>query len=64
MGVESNKPQDWITGKIKVNGEVVSTMSGSYLGFFDVDGERFYDVRDAPEILQKVTGVSFNRDEV
>ena len=38
--------QDHFTGEIKVRGEKVSDIKGNYMGYFDIDGVRYWDIRD------------------
>ena len=38
--------QDYITGVIKQNDEIVSEIKGTYLGYLEFDGERYWDARD------------------
>ncbi|EGR32781.1 oxysterol binding, putative [Ichthyophthirius multifiliis] len=45
-GKVKKKPSDYISGEIKVNGKVVSTCYGSYLGFIEFDGVRYWDFRE------------------
>ena len=40
------KPSDYICGDIIQDGEVKSKVYGSYLGFVDFDGKRYYDHRE------------------
>ncbi len=42
------RPQDYIKGEIKHNGKTVSTIYGSYVGFVEFDGVRYWDARDGP----------------
>lgn len=39
------RPSDYCSGKILQKGKVVASISGSYLGFLDIDGNRFWDGR-------------------
>ena len=38
--------QDYFTGEIKKAGETVSTIKGNYMGYYDFDGVRYWDIRD------------------
>lgn len=44
-GKTKKKPSDYIHGDIKVNGRIVSSCVGSYLGFIEFDGKRYWDHR-------------------
>ena len=46
MGKVKKKPSDYISGDIKINGKVVSSCYGSYLGFIEFDGKRYWDFRE------------------
>jgi len=39
------KGRDYFKGEIKQNGKVVSTLTGSYMGYIDFDGVRYWDIR-------------------
>lgn len=41
-----NRVQDFLKGEIKVNGKKVSEIYGTYLGFLEFDGIRYWDARD------------------
>ena len=41
-----NRPQDYFEGDIKKDGQVVSKIYGSYLGFTEFDGVRYWDARE------------------
>ena len=43
------KHQDFFKGEIKVRGIKVSDIYGSYMGFFDIDGKRYWDIRRADD---------------
>ena len=38
-------PRDYFTGEIKRDGEVVSKIFGSFMGYVDFDGVRYWDGR-------------------
>ena len=40
-----NYPKDYFTGEIKREGEVVSKIFGSFMGYIDFDGVRYWDGR-------------------
>ena len=40
FGKVKKKPTDYVEGEIKLNGQVVSKIYGSYLGFLEFDGKR------------------------
>ena len=39
------KQSDYFEASINVNGKSVSKISGTYLGWIDIDGMRYYDYR-------------------
>ena len=41
-----NRPQDYFTGTIKFNEKVVSNITGTYMGYMEFDGIRYWDARD------------------
>lgn len=43
------KHQDFFKGEISVKGIKVSDIYGSYMGFFDIDGKRYWDIRQAQD---------------
>lgn len=45
LGKTKKKPTDYFSGEITVNGKVVSKCTGSYNGFIDFDGIRYWDFR-------------------
>lgn len=45
IGKVKKRPTDFLEGEIKVTGKVVSRVFGSYLGFLDFDGVRYWDVK-------------------
>jgi len=51
--------QDAFTGEIKVRGEKVSDIKGNYMGYFDIDGVRYWDIRDKD---QHFTPVDMKQD--
>jgi len=54
FGKIKKKPSDYFEGIITVNGEAVSKISGSYLGFIDIDGKRYFDYRHVTPFECKV----------
>lgn len=40
-----NRPKDYIIGEIRKDGVVVSKLFGTYFGYLDFDGERYWDIR-------------------
>lgn len=52
IGVEKNRPKDYFQGSIyRINDdqekqEQVSTIYGNYMGYLDIDGQRYFDVRN------------------
>eukprot|EP00825_Cyclidium_porcatum_P049144 TRINITY_DN8423_c0_g1_i1.p1 TRINITY_DN8423_c0_g1~~TRINITY_DN8423_c0_g1_i1.p1 ORF type:complete len:267 (-),score=35.77 TRINITY_DN8423_c0_g1_i1:58-858(-) len=45
VGKEKKKPTDYLSGDIKINGKVVSKVYGTYLGYIEFDGVRYWDQR-------------------
>ena len=41
-----NRPQDYFTGTIKFNEKEVSNITGTYMGYMEFDGIRYWDARD------------------
>ena len=39
-------PKDYVQGKITKNGQVVSEMSGNYMGYLEFDKVRYFDLRE------------------
>ena len=39
------KGRDYFKGEIKKDGKVVSTLTGTYMGYIEWDGERWWDIR-------------------
>lgn len=39
------RPSDYFSGKINHKGKAVSVVNGSYLGFLNIDQDRFWDGR-------------------
>jgi len=48
FGKVKKRPTDYIEGEIKVNGQIVSRISGTYLGWIEIDGNRYFDYRFLP----------------
>jgi len=46
IGNVRRKPKDYLIGAITKNGVQVAEMSGSYAGFLEFDGKRYWDQRD------------------
>ena len=40
------KTQDYFDGEIKRGGQTVAKINGNYMGYFDIDGVRYWDIRD------------------
>lgn len=51
------KKQDFLWGEIFHNDKKVSTVEGTYVGFLDIDGKRYWDYRAKDQICFK----NFNR---
>ena len=39
------KGRDYFKGEIKQNGRVVSVLTGTYMGYIEFDGVRYWDIR-------------------
>jgi hypothetical protein len=47
MGFVRRMPRDYFTGHIERDGlQVVNKIYGTYMGYADFDGKRYYDVRE------------------
>mmetsp|Transcript_35773 Transcript_35773/g.54784 ORF Transcript_35773/g.54784 Transcript_35773/m.54784 type:complete len:195 (-) Transcript_35773:56-640(-) len=47
IGGVKKRPKDYFKGRIEQNNQVVSDdIFGTYMGYFDASGRRFYDARD------------------
>jgi len=45
FGKVKKRPSDYIEGVITVNGEPVSTVRGTYMGYIEIDDKRYFDYR-------------------
>ena len=45
------KAQDYFTGEIKRGDETIHKINGNYMGYFDIDGVRYWDIRDKDKIV-------------
>lgn len=45
IGSIKKKPKDYFEGRIEQNGKTVSLISGTYLGWLEFDGVRYWDLR-------------------
>lgn len=63
-GKVKKKPTDYLQGEIKVNGKVVSTCIGSYLGFIEFDGKRYWDFRHILPMKMNVIVSSLQSDHL
>ncbi|KAL4483593.1 hypothetical protein ABPG72_016874 [Tetrahymena utriculariae] len=61
-GKVKKKPSDYLQGDIKVNGKVVSSCFGSYLGFMEFDGKRYWDHRYVLPIKMNVVNSPLQSD--
>jgi len=51
IGGTTEHPTDYLEGTIKgPRGDVLGNLSGTYLGYLDIDGERFWDMRQVPHL--------------
>jgi hypothetical protein len=51
IGSVKKKTQDFFQGEIKHRGSVVSSINGNYMGFLDIDGVRYWDIREAQDTV-------------
>jgi hypothetical protein len=63
-GKVKKKPTDYISGDIKVNGKVVSSCLGSYLGFIEFDGKRYWDFRHILPLKMNIVTSSLQSDHL
>jgi hypothetical protein len=45
IGSIKKKPRDYFVGHILSQGQTVSKVSGTYMGYADFDDDRFFDLR-------------------
>ncbi len=46
ISAEKKRPLDYFVGEIAKDNKVVSKMYGTYMGYIDFDGIRYWDVRE------------------
>ena len=44
------KTQDYVTGRIEVNGRKEVDIYGNYMGFVDFNKQRYWDIRDMDQV--------------
>lgn len=54
IGSVRKKPTDYIEGEIIYKNKIVSKMYGSYMGFLEFDGKRYWDSRYVLPFRMKV----------
>jgi len=54
LGKVKKRPTDYIEGTITVNGEPVSKLTGTYLGYLEFDGKRYFDFRHVQPFQTKL----------
>jgi hypothetical protein len=54
IGTVRKKPTDYIEGEIVCRNRIVSKMNGSYMGFLEFDGKRYWDARHVLPFRMKV----------
>ena len=54
MGAYTFKKQDYIYGEIFKNKEKICEIEANYMGFFDIDGVRYWDIREKEKTFFKV----------
>jgi hypothetical protein len=50
----SRKPTDYFKGKIKVKDQEICKIIGSYMGFCDFDGKRYWDYQSVVPFRVKI----------
>ena len=43
--IGTKKGRDYVAGWIKKDGKTVSELSGTYMGYIEFDGQRYWDIR-------------------
>ena len=56
-----NKPSDYFSSEITQNKKLVGKVSGTYLGYIDIDGKRYFDHREF--IPFSVTKIDFFKNK-
>lgn len=51
------KTQDYFTGKISQNGQQISEIFGNYMGYMDIDKQRYYDLREIDKVYRPLTAL-------
>lgn len=46
FGKEKKKPSDFFSGHISMDGQQIFSVFGSYMGFIEFDGVRYWDYRE------------------
>ena len=50
---KKTNPKDYFRGQISLNGQVVSEMYGTCMGYCDFDGKRYWDARSMQNFIAK-----------
>ena len=45
------KAQDYFEGEIKRGNTTIHKINGNYMGYFDIDGVRYWDIRDKDKFV-------------
>jgi hypothetical protein len=53
FGNVKKKPSDYFDAEVLVNGQVVSNIKGTYLGWLEIDGKRYFDYRAMTPFMSK-----------
>lgn len=56
------RPQDYFRGDIKVENRTVSSIYGTYLGFVDFNGRRYWDAREQTIFKMKQSNIVLPSD--
>jgi hypothetical protein len=60
IGKVKKKPTDYVDGDIKKAGKICGKIYGSYMGFIEWDGVRYWDAREILPFMPKVFIVTLN----
>ena len=53
------RTQDYFTGEIHWNGKKILDINGNYMGYMEVGGVRYFDVREMKDIYFPVSFIRF-----
>ena len=60
IGKVKGKTQEHVYGEVLVNGDVVAKIEGNYCGYLDIDGKRYFDIREIDSIFFKYNHLPFD----